>query len=205
MDGYALRRRRTNIMVAIARTAPPANRMISGSLDSGCSPVAGRLPRVIRTVAEAVRTLRSPSVRFATLMASTGTGASARTRVTIRITTTSPGFSVPITNWTLLPVMVYVPFVVEALRTVKYWFGIWSSTTTLVAAAVPRFVAVRVNVTTSPGSARLTSASFVIAGSTTNTAAVDVAGTPAVDVADGVNVAVRQFAVLRATSVPAGL
>lgn len=53
------------------------------------------------------------------MTALTGTGASARTRVTILIVTTSPGLSVPIKNLMSLPLTVKVPFVVVALTKTK--------------------------------------------------------------------------------------
>lgn len=75
-------------------------------LDSGVSPVAGRLPLVMRTVALAERCTPRPSVRVATLVTSCGVCADGFTCAVMVMVTVCPGVSVPMANVTIFPAIV---------------------------------------------------------------------------------------------------
>src|SRR5258708_26637521 len=96
-----------------ARTSAALVRSPLGEPDasSGCSPVAGRTPFVMRSSAEA---LLSPIV--AVFVTSEGVGASGRIFALIIRVMTCPGATVPTLKVAVLPLVVTVPCVVEVDR-----------------------------------------------------------------------------------------
>src|SRR5258708_34945315 len=113
MQHYTCQRRRV-----AATTINTPNEITSsqyqtgGSVSSGCSPVPGSTPRVMRRPIEVQRGWPPSYFKQAVFCTSIGGFTSGLTLVTMTILTISPGATVPMIAVTLLPLAVTVPFVV---------------------------------------------------------------------------------------------